>query len=460
MSEKLLVIITWLFLTSQGVPAQNIQISFPDISAKKGVYTYLLKPYGLKMDTVARSEFINGICTVTCKGYPQGLYRLNITGIEAPVFLLLGNNNITMKYEQGKNSLQEPVFQNSPTNAVLQEILHQNEQYHAGRDTLSQAAQTIFEFDPHYKSKLDSVRIAYDNLHEEHNAILDDLARQTSDEYLLKTLIPLLKFTSYTKDADKVKYDNDRSYQHYEFFKKIDFSQKQLAGDFFYAKKLNEYISYFGGRSSTAKQESCQMLVKASKANQDVQRFTVEVLMEIYFDMKDYAMVEYIGSLVSSESCEAPRLSGELQQYVAQSAGLQPGKTAPDISMKDPSGKYQVLSLTAQAHKNTVVLFWASWCPHCLELISRLKSVYPELKARNVEIFAVSLDENNEDWVGTLAENDIGWVNVSERRKWETQAVKDYNVRSTPTLFLLAGDMKILGRYHSFEDMKSALWLN
>lgn len=452
------VIISVLLVFSGVSFSQDIRITFTDAANQKSASAYLVKPYGLRMDTMARGEFINGACTLKSKDFPKGLYQVSITGSAKPAFLLLGGSNIILKYERGQNGY-ETVFGNSETNTLLQKILAHNEQYHAERNALSQVAQSIYEFDPRYKAKTDSIRFSYDKLHEMHNEILNGFAKQTSDEYITKALIPVLKFTIFS-DADKAKYDNERAFQHYEFFRHVDFSAKQLAGDNFYARKLNEYVNYFGGRSAGAKRESCELLVNAAKVSPEVQRFTVEILMETYFNMKDYETVEYLGNLATSSSCEAPRLTGELKTYVDQSSGLQPGKTAPDISLKDPAGKFQVLSLTAQAHKNTVVIFWASWCPHCLELISKLKPIYAELKARGIEIFAVSLDENNDDWVGTLAENNIGWINVSERKKWETQAATDYNVRTTPTLFLLAGDMKILGKYHSFEDLKSALRIN
>jgi len=458
MLKKYASIFTWAFWVFPGILfSQDIQINFPDVAKKTGIYAYLAKPYGLKLDTVAKCEFINGSGILKSKDFPKGLYQFSVTGMEKPGFLLLGNSSTSMKYVLGENSRHAPIFQNSEVNTLLQDILTHNDQYHAERNMLGQAAQALYEFDTRFKTKTDSVKFAYDKLHEMHNQILDEFAGKTSDEYLKKVLIPVLKFSLFTNDADKARYDNERAFQHYEFFRHVDFSAKQLAGDHFYARKLNEYITYFGGRSTGAKQESCSLLVNATKASPEVQRFTVETLMEIYFSTKDYEMVEFISNLVNTSSCEAPRLTGDLKTYVEQSAVLQPGKTAPDISLKDPTGKFQVLSLTAQSHQKTLVFFWASWCPHCLDLVSKLKPVYPELKAKGIEIFAIALDDNFEDWVRTVGEYEIPWINVSERKKWETQAVLDYNVRSTPTIFLLSGKMTIAGKYHAFEDIMTAL---
>lgn len=433
--------------------SQSIQISYPDLAKKAGVFSYLMKPRGLKMDTLTRSEFINGVAKFNCKEYPKGLYQVSVSGSGESAFLLLGNSNINLKYESGV----APVFENSEVNMILQKILSQNEQYHAERNRLSQIAQSFYEFDPHYKTKSDSIRIAYDRLHVQFNAILDEFDRQTPDEYISGVLIPVLKFNLFNTEADKKKYDNEKAFQHYEFFRNIDFSKEQLAGDYFFARKVNEYITYFGGRSAQAKQESCILLIEAAKPNSEVQRFVVETIMEAYFEMKDYEMVEFISTAASAASCQAPQLSGELKKFVEGAEHLQPGKKAPDISLKNVLGEYQVLSLVAKSHQYVIVFFWATWCPHCMDLISKLKGIYPELKARGIEIFAVALDDNYEEWMHVLAQYELPWINVSERKKWETQAAADYNIRTTPTLYLLSGNMTVRGRYSTFESLRLAL---
>ncbi|MDZ4846620.1 MAG: thioredoxin family protein [Chitinophagales bacterium] len=408
------------------------------------------------MDTIAKGEFINGVCKINCKDYPKGLYQLVVIEPTKATFLLLGNSNISVRYESEKKLTPKPVFENSEPNRLLQKILIQNEQYFLKRDSLSRLGQSIYEFDVNYKGKVDSLRMEYDQLHEENNAKLDAISRQTTDEYLSGVLIPVLKFTVFNKEADKAKYDSERAFQHFEFFRNIDFSKKQLVDDYFFAQKLNEYINYFGGRSTKAKQESCAMLLRLTDANREVQKFTMATLMEAYFNTQDLEMVEYVINSGSAESCEASQFSGELKNYFENVERLIPGQTAPEISLKDPAGSIQLLSSTVKSNKYTVVFFWGSWCPHCLDILHKLKNLYPELKAKEAEVFAVALDDSYEAWVQALAQYNAGWINVSERKKWDTKAAEDYNVRATPILFLITGEMKIVGKYITIEELKSA----
>ncbi|MEZ5199556.1 MAG: DUF4369 domain-containing protein [Bacteroidales bacterium] len=79
---------------------------------------------------------------------------------------------------------------------------------------------------------------------------------------------------------------------------------------------------------------------------------------------------------------------------------LQPGKKAPNIVGKDTSGT--VTSLKQYMGKPVLVYFWAGWNAKSRLDNKTLISIYPRLKKHNIEIFGVSLDENETVWKGAL----------------------------------------------------------
>jgi hypothetical protein len=86
-----------------------------------------------------------------------------------------------------------------------------------------------------------------------------------------------------------------------------------------------------------------------------------------------------------------------------------------------------------------------------IQLIMR----YNKWKAKEVEVVMVSLDTDKkalEDFA-----SDFPYTLVCDYKKWDTQAAKDYYVSSSPTLFLLDSNNKIILRPPTVASLDS--WL-
>jgi peroxiredoxin len=67
------------------------------------------------------------------------------------------------------------------------------------------------------------------------------------------------------------------------------------------------------------------------------------------------------------------------------------GDRAPEFSLQNLDGR--MVSLADFRGKVVMVHFWATWCPPCVEEMPTLEQLYRSLRARDVEILAVSVDE-------------------------------------------------------------------
>ncbi|MBK8043906.1 MAG: TlpA family protein disulfide reductase [Haliscomenobacter sp.] len=56
-----------------------------------------------------------------------------------------------------------------------------------------------------------------------------------------------------------------------------------------------------------------------------------------------------------------------------------------------------------------MVDFWASWCKPCRAKNKTLKERYAALRARNIQILGISLDEKAPAWENALAEDELPW---------------------------------------------------
>ncbi len=140
-----------------------------------------------------------------------------------------------------------------------------------------------------------------------------------------------------------------------------------------------------------------------------------------------------------------------LQKRLEGYEKMAPGKKAPDILNFDPDGKQ--VRLYDVDRDYTLVLFWASWCPHCSVFLNQLEKWYPE-RPVDIEVFAVSIDSSRFAWEEKLMMENYPWINTFSGAGWDGKAPKDYNVYATPTLFLLDRDHRIIAKPLTFREFK------
>jgi thiol-disulfide isomerase/thioredoxin len=105
----------------------------------------------------------------------------------------------------------------------------------------------------------------------------------------------------------------------------------------------------------------------------------------------------------------------------------------------------------------TLILFWASWCPHCAETLPEIDKIYQKAERTRLEIVAVSLDKEKSEWEKALAEKNYSWINCCDFLGWDSPIAIDYNVYATPTMFLLDAGKKIIAKPITLNELKNDL---
>ena len=137
------------------------------------------------------------------------------------------------------------------------------------------------------------------------------------------------------------------------------------------------------------------------------------------------------------------------------------GNTAPEIEFKGEVYVYKELvnnikRLSDIKSKYKLVIFGGSWCPQCKAETIQLIMRYNKWKAKEVEVVMVSLDTDKKAFEDFAS--DFPYTLVCDYKKWETQAAKDYYVSSSPTIFLLDSNNKIILRPPTVASLDS--WLD
>lgn len=141
------------------------------------------------------------------------------------------------------------------------------------------------------------------------------------------------------------------------------------------------------------------------------------------------------------------------------------GDPAAELNLVDTAGKFQRLyDLSANY---TVVAFWDPDCGHCQTEIPKLDSIYEsKWKSQNVKIYAVMVNELSlEKWGKFINEHAPGWIHVHQTNEMKAEEEKAkqpnyhqlYDIRTTPSLFLLDKEKRIIAKSVSLEDLDKLL---
>jgi peroxiredoxin len=248
--------------------------------------------------------------------------------------------------------------------------------------------------------------------------------------------------------------------QHY--FDQVDFNDTSLLRSMVFVNKAVSYLSLYSNNRLQQKQleaefiKAVTIMLGAASVNSDTYKFLLDYLVGGFDKYHFDDVITYIAdNFQDPGSCEDQERKSALQKKLDNFKKLSIGKTAPELEVNDPSGKpVKLSSVTAEY---TLVVFWASTCPHCVSMTPRLKELYDRQEKKLWEVYSVSIDTSKTAWTSFLAEEKLTWINVSDLKSYYGKSAEDYNIYATPTMFLLDREKKILAKPISLMETEQAL---
>ncbi|WP_299119043.1 TlpA disulfide reductase family protein [uncultured Winogradskyella sp.] len=138
------------------------------------------------------------------------------------------------------------------------------------------------------------------------------------------------------------------------------------------------------------------------------------------------------------------RYGEKISTYIKLNKEPKIGEGYVDFVMEDENGKN--IKLSNNTGKITLLEFWASWCGPCRKEIPNLVKTYEKYNSKGFEIFAVSLDDNNENWKDAIKKDSLNWQHASDLKGNENVAGLIYGVNGIPDNFLIDENGIIVGR--------------
>jgi peroxiredoxin len=248
--------------------------------------------------------------------------------------------------------------------------------------------------------------------------------------------------------------------QHY--FDQVNFSDTALLRSMVFVNKAIAYLSIYSNNRMSQKQLEAEfiravtLMLGAASVNPVVYKFWLDYLVGGFDKYHFDEVITYIAdNFQDPSSCEDQGRKSALQKKLDTFKKIAIGKISPDMTVPDAKGK--PVTLSGINSEFTLVLFYASTCPHCVAMTPRLKELYEKQQPKRFEVMAVSIDTSRAEWTGFLKEQKLTWINVSDLKGFGGQPADDFNIYATPTMFLLDREKKILSKPVSLMELEQAL---
>jgi len=291
-----------------------------------------------------------------------------------------------------------------------------------------------------------------------------DSAVRSNDSSFLSLLFKAMKEPEIPPASKQPggKYDSQYVFQYFRdhYWDGISFSDERLVRTPFFEQKIEKYFNQLVvPQPDSIIKEVDNMLLQARTSSEMFQFLLVKFVQQYVnpqYMGQDAVFVHLFEKYINAG--RAPFFTPQYREFIDKRAySLMAnliGKPAAELNMIDTSGKPR--SLYAVKAPYTVVVFWDPTCGHCKEIVPKVDSIYKAKWSKmNIKIFGVKVDGSKEDWVKFIHDHHLqNWEHVYQSPAQHDEEAKAgrpnfrqlYDVYSTPMLYLLDKDKKILAK--------------
>ncbi len=248
--------------------------------------------------------------------------------------------------------------------------------------------------------------------------------------------------------------DSNYAYDYYKkhYWDKLDFTDNRLMYSPVYDAKLDEYFNRLVLPLPDSVNAEADTLLARTRKAKELFKYTLHWLARNAETSKVMGMDEVFVHLIEKYYMRGDAYwldSASLSKYEDRAKKIAPnvlGNIAPDVTMQDIWSLQDIRLLEVPA-SYTLVVFWSKECSHCLKEVPQVDSLYRAvLKDKGIKIYGVSTEGDLSDIQKKVQELKImEWILVVDAQH-NTGYRSKYDVSSTPQIYLLDKDKKIVGK--------------
>jgi thiol-disulfide isomerase/thioredoxin len=389
---------------------------------------------------------------------PQGIYMIVLPGKKYFEFLISTGQRFSLScnYSDSFNSLK---FTGSDENTAF--VVYQKKWI-----SLQSQAALISKRIQNNRQNPDSLKIlgSIQKLQEENmKSYLKEVVR-TNDGNLLATLVKALlpvdvpEFTvpiGYAK-PDSVKWIKSYLFNKDHFFDNIDLTDEKLLRTPILYSRLNTFFTSVVIQAPDSINKEIDKLIEKCRNNYKVFQFVAVYLFNHFRESEimghDAVMVKLADDIYLSGKADwvTKEFKDDLRKQIELIRPNLIGKKAQNIVMDSYKGIF--VSLDDVEKDFTILYFWEPDCGHCKEATPKLKAFYDKPKDYSMEVFAVCTTSDKAKWTKYIEDNKITWINGWDPKR-SSRFDFFYNVNSTPTVYILDKNKKIIAKKLPVEEV-------
>ncbi len=310
--------------------------------------------------------------------------------------------------------------------------------------------------DKYYTEKRKKVVINnYNEIQKKRNSLISSTTKKHPDLFATRIIKmyrePFLD-GNLTEEERRTTYKRD-------FFKKLDFSDESLINTPVYTKKVYEYLMSYTKKGLSNEEQIREInravdeIIENTKSNPIVGDFIVDFLMRGFETLGFIEMLYHISEVYTPA---VPCLSEEKSTLKRRldSQRMISGTTVPPFSLINING--DSISLSDFTNEYKLIIFWASWCMYCEQLLPDIYQWYLN-RDLDIEVITISVDSNQNTWKSFVQDRGYDWINCNEPNKWDGKVATAYNIYATPTMFLIDKENQIISKPLTFNEFLDAI---
>jgi DNA-binding transcriptional regulator PaaX len=245
------------------------------------------------------------------------------------------------------------------------------------------------------------------------------------------------------------------------YFEYFDFSDSLLIGTpAFYDKidrffKTSEVKDLLKRNNIKETELLIQQIFWLSETNQYAQECLANFLMKVYPENKSpelYALITKTYKLANT--CEYILASKSMKRRMENDKNFTSGSKAPDFILENCLNR-SLESFSMVNSDLTLLVVWSAHCEDSVDLLNRIKDSYLNYKDKGLEVVALSVDHNIASWENFVYSNNYSWVNACYKEGLRAEFASLYNITSTPTMFLVSSDFKLMSKPVTYYQFKT-----
>ncbi len=392
----------------------------------------------------------SGRCTFKAPAdLPRGLYVLAIT--DKIFFDFVINNDFRFSMETSKEDpLNKMIIRDSPENELFYTYLRTTRQQFDRIQALDDRAKTLGE-------QKDSLKV------------LSDRAGAINKELIAYKLGIIDKhpgsFTALLINAMREpdvpeppllpngRPDSTFAYKYYKahYWDGTDFTDDRFLRTPVFHSKLKKYFETVVVQLPDSIIREADDLIERARPNPEMFKYLIWFTTYKYENHDIMGFDKVFVHLVDKYyiTGQTTWISKEVNEKIIRKANkIRPlliGQVAPNMIMQDTN--LRLVSMHGIQAAYLILLFWDPDCGHCEKEIPVLKEMYEKIKEEyNLEIFAVCSDTSLVKWKNGIRKKNMPWINVDGPRTLTGDYHEQYDIISTPVIYLLDRNKVIIAK--------------